>query len=297
MGASIRSLALNTGKSVGAVYNQIQKELDELPHNNEVTEQYCNRKRFQGILVVDGKYVKVKGFKKKIPLIYGIDYQTHDIPVCMLAPSENYIAMKAFFVKLKNTGYRLEAVVCDDNEAIKQAAKDVFPSSFLQLCQVHFLENIRKALKTRSDDTYKPFVEELEKRIFHKKKLGKKALKKRLFELLQEVKDDAVKVSILEHIFDYRKPLTGFVEVEKWRKLQCPRTTNLIECYNKHLQGRLKTIQGFESFSSAEKWLSAYILHRRIKKFTSCTKKFKQLNGLFSLQKTRNKRKKLPDFF
>lgn len=297
MGSSVRSLALSTGKSVGAVYAQIQREIEALPHNNEVTEKYCNRKRFQGILVVDGKYVKVKGYKKKIPFIYGIDYQSHDIPVCMLAPSENYMAMKAFFLKLKNTGYRLEAVVCDENAATKQAAKDVFPSSFQQTCHVHFLENIRKTLSTRSDETYRPFVEELEKRIFHKKKLGKKALKKQLFEMLQEVKEDAVKVSILEHIFDYRKPLTGYIEVEKWRQLQCPRSTNLIECYNKHLNGRLKTIQGFESFASAEKWLSAYILYRRMKKFTSCTKKFKQLNGLYSLQKTRNKKIKLPEFF
>ncbi|TSC57640.1 MAG: hypothetical protein Greene041619_1068, partial [Candidatus Peregrinibacteria bacterium Greene0416_19] len=37
-------------------------ELDTLPHNNDVTAWYCNWKRFGGSLVVDGKYVAVKGY-------------------------------------------------------------------------------------------------------------------------------------------------------------------------------------------------------------------------------------------
>lgn len=298
MGKSIRSLALDMGKSVGSVYKQLRKEIQDLPHNNQVTVDYCDKKRFHGVLVVDGKYVKVKGYDKKIPFIYGIDYLTHDIPICLLAPSENYIALKLFFTKLKNTGYRLYAVVCDDNKSIQQAAKDVFPDAFVQVCHVHFLENIRKSLCSRSDEMYQPFVKRLEEHIFHKPKMGKKMLKRRLHELLLEVKDDEIKVGVLHHIYEYRKLLTGYMEVEKWRKREAPKSTNLIECYNKHLNGRLKTIQGFESFHSAEKWLSAYtLLFRRMKKFTSCSKKFRQLNGLYSLQKTRNKRKKLPNFF
>lgn len=143
-GASIRTLARRIGKGIDAAYRRIVRELLRLPHNNDVTLSYCNPKRFCGFLVVDGKYVAVKGYEKKIPFIYGIDYLTHDIPICLLAPSENYQAMLQYFTKLKNTGYELLGVVCDDNEAIRMAARQVYPGVIIQLCHVHFLENIRE---------------------------------------------------------------------------------------------------------------------------------------------------------
>ena len=65
-----------------------------------------------------------------------------------------------------------------------------------------------------------------------------------------------------------------------------PRTTNLIESFNSHLQGRLKTIKGFESFKNAQTWLNIYFLRRRLKKFTDCEKQFKKLNGTASLELT-----------
>ena len=59
--------------------------MDSLPENTWLSANYCNR--WSGRLVVDGKYVKVKGYDQKIPFIYGIDYLTHDIPVGLLAPT------------------------------------------------------------------------------------------------------------------------------------------------------------------------------------------------------------------
>jgi len=63
--------------------------MDQLPENTYLSANFCNR--WSGILNIDGKYVKVKGYKKKIPFIYCIDFLTHDIPVGLLAPSENYL--------------------------------------------------------------------------------------------------------------------------------------------------------------------------------------------------------------
>jgi len=54
----------------------------------------------------------MKGYNKKTPFIYGIDYTTYDITIYILVLSENYFAMKQFFTKPKN------AVVCDDNKSI-----------------------------------------------------------------------------------------------------------------------------------------------------------------------------------
>ena len=296
-GASIRTLARVINKSVDTAYRRIMQELSVLPHNNEITLRYCNPKRFCGFLVIDGKFVTVKGYDRKIPFIYGIDYLTHDIPICMLAPSENYQALVQFFIKLKNTGYELLALICDDNESIRMAALHVYPSCVVQLCHVHFLENIRRTLKTRSEETYRGFLADLEERIFDLPCLGQKNLERHIRWRAPRHYDDPLKIATLQHIFNYSDLLTGYVKAEHLFHNGCPKTTNLIESYNKQLNGRLKTIQGFRSFQSAERWLSAWILARRLTPFTDCRGRFKRLNGTSSLENTRMTKYRLPKLF
>lgn len=296
-GASIRTLAARIGKGIDATYNRIVAELDHLPRNNEITLSYCNPKRFCGFLVIDGKFVTVKGYDRKIPFIYGIDYLTHDIPICLLAPSENYQVLLQFFTKLKNTGYELQALICDDNESIRMAARQVYPGVVVQLCHVHFLENIRRALKIRSEETYKGFFTDLEKNIFDLPYLGQVNLERHIRWRAPRHYDDPLKIATLQHIFAYSDLLTGYVKAEQLFHNGCPRTTNLIESYNKQLNGRLKTIQGFQSFQSAERWLSAWIVRRRLTPFTDCRGRFRRLNGTCSLEQTRMRKFKLPKFF
>jgi len=97
------------------------EELEKLPHCADVTRKYCNR--FCGILLVDGKYLKVKGYDKKIPVIYGIDYLTHDIPTYTLAPSENYLVCLKLFKSFRLVNYTLQSLVSDDNSNIYEACK------------------------------------------------------------------------------------------------------------------------------------------------------------------------------
>ena len=273
------------------------RELLRLPHNNEVTECYCNWKRFGGSLVVDGKYVAVKGYEGKIPFIYGMDYITHDIPACLLASSENFQVMVQFFTKLRNVGYPLRSVTCDENDAIRMAAQYVFPGCIVQICHVHFLENIRRTLKTRSEETYRAFLEDIEKHIFAVPFLGKERLEARIRWRSPRHYDDPAKIATMQHIFQNSERLTMYVKAKALLHIDCPRTTNLIESMNKQLNGRLKTIHGFESFATAERWLSSWILRKRLTPFTDCRGRFKKLNGTFSLQHTKRGRVKLPNFF
>ena len=75
----------------------------------------------------------------------------------------------------------------------------------------------------------------------------------------------------------------------------CPNTTNIIESYNSHFQGRLKSIRSFQSFESARRWLNAYIIRRRTKKFTDCKGKFKKLNTHAALELTIKKQAAWPE--
>lgn len=110
--------------------------------------------------------------------------------------------------------------------------------------------------------------------------------------ILNKYKNDPICLKVLLDI-DYRKNiLLGYLLLKNM-----PKTTNLIESFNSHLQSRLKSIKGFKSFKTADLWLNAYFIKRRTQKFTDCTGKFKHLNGKTSLQKTVKKNVEIPAFF
>lgn len=83
-------------------------ELTQLPDNTELTKEFCTYS--SGILIVDGKYIKVRGYKQKIPFIYGIDYETHDILFGLLVAAEDEVAFLKVFTILKGLNYPLQAL-------------------------------------------------------------------------------------------------------------------------------------------------------------------------------------------
>lgn len=278
-GISFRALGNVTGLSAAQMYRKIKKEMNELPENTWVTKNYCSR--FCGILVVDGKYVKVKGYKQKIPFIYGIDYLTHDIPVGILAPSENEESFLKLFRLLKTCNYPLHTVICDDRFPMAKALQYYYPKARVQLCNNHYVENIRQHLHTRIQPKHQRFFNFLYTHIFQQYKNEKKLGQDLFYLLKKQAKFDPLRQSILIDIYKRRKELFQYAHIP-----DCPKDTNLIELYNSHLQARLKSIKGFKSFQAAERWLNAYLLRRRTKPLTDCDHKFKHLNGKSSLQKT-----------
>lgn len=241
-----------------------------LPHVADITRKYCHH--FCGILLVDGKFVKVKGFERKIPVIYGVDYLTHDIPTYKFAPSENYQACLSFFQSLRLLNYPLQAVVCDDNENIREACLAVYPKAIVQTCQNHFKENIRASLGVRTDPTYQPFMREIEELFATKRALADFDYRAR--RIVLRYQHWPLCVAIMLDIQRKKNLLLGYHGLKN-----VPTTTNLIESLNSHLEGRLKTIKGFESFKHADLWLNGYFLRRRFLKYTDCEGKFKHLNG------------------
>lgn len=286
-GTPIRKLADEIGLSIAQTYAKIIDELDALPDNNQLTIDYCNR--FCGILIVDGKYVKVRGFKTKIPWIYGMDYLTHDIVVAMLAPSENSVALTQFFALVKRCAYPLQIVVSDDREAIAQGLGRIYPYGRLQLCQNHYVENIRQLLRIRTDPTHTLFFYALKIQVFDAMH-DAESVRPILYQLFMKFAQQEIDYQcILQNIEMRREELFAYAQIK-----YCPKNSNLIELYNSHLNGRLKTIKGFKHFDSAERWLNAYTIRRRTKTLTDCKGKFKLLNGYCSLSYTLKKDKTIP---
>jgi transposase-like protein len=246
--------------------------------------------RFCGYLVFDGKHFPVKGYKDNVVLLWGVDYLTHDIPHFVLAPSENYQAAVKYFRELRDVGYPLQYLVCDDNEAFKMAARYVYPKVIIQTCLNHYKENIRRDLCIRSRSTYVKFFLEIEK--LFKDRLCLPEFVWKLAELNTKYGSDPNTLRWLSSLMMRKHELVAYHQYPN-----VPNTTNLIECYNSHLEARLKVIRGFENYHSAKLFLNGYILRRRLKNFTDCKDKFKHLNGTSSLQKTLKKGLKLPQLF
>ena len=232
----------------------------------------------------------MKGYDRKIPAIYGIDYFTHDIPTYILSETEGYKPLVNFFSSLRLLNYPLNTIVCDENMCIIDACKYVYPHAIVQLCQNHYKENIRRSLDITVNPHYEEFVHLIEDLFSFKRTtddFNRKA--KNIFE---QYKHDSLCSSIMIDMAKNEYLLGG------WRNgHNIPITTNLIECFNSHLQGRLKTIKGFESFGHADLWLNGYFLRRRCKKFTSCAGKFKRLNGHNSLQISKKPDIDIPSYF
>jgi transposase-like protein len=282
-----RKLADGHNLSHAQMHFRVQKEMDSLPENTWLTANHCER--WSGRLVVDGKYIKVKGYKKKIPFIYGIDFLTHDIPVGILAPSENEHAYTKFFNLLKTCKYPLQIVITDEAGAIKQALKRIYPKARNQICHTHYLENIRQYLKVRTDDKYESFFFDLQYAFRSKHHFQKRnaLLRKIRYDYGRDVVVQALLIDIQRRnneLFAYSN-----------RMKHCPHTTNIIESYNSHLEARLKSIKGFQSFHSAERWLNAWMLRRRTKAFTDCGEPFKHLNGKCSLEMSIKKQAHWPE--
>lgn len=124
-------------------------------------QNYC------GVILLDGKYVPVKEVegkpkkglvpkskkrrgktKKGLVVLPFIDYQTHDIPVYVVAGSENMDEIEVGFQLLKDMGYPLKVLVCDESMGeIAQVAKNVFPDVIIQLCLTHYGRNIDKVFQ------------------------------------------------------------------------------------------------------------------------------------------------------
>lgn len=251
--------------------------MESLPLNEWISQKYCDN--WCGILNIDGKYVKVRGYDKKIPFIYCMDYHTHDIVAGVLCTSESFNAFFRLFELLGRIRYPLRLVVGDDSDSLKLALQSSFPGVNFQLCHTHYLENIRQALEIRTEDKYRNYFEEFV-RVF---KRGI-SFSQRMF-MLSEIDGkygqmDKLLLGINQNVRERYGELFAFER----SRIYAPHSNNLIESYNSQLEGRLGTIKGFKTKRNAERWLNAWMIRRRLKPPTDCEKPFKHLNGKCSLE-------------
>lgn len=293
-GLPFRKISEEYTLSTMTCYRRTLSFFKTLPHCADITRRYCNK--YCGILVVDGKYIKVKGYPKKIPVIYGIDYLTHDIPTYRLCSAEDYLNLCKFFESLRLLNYPLQVLISDDNENIRKACFRYYPNAVFQLCQKHYKDNIRNTLRSEIQsnlngcELYTVFLNEIYS--LFKPKRNEDDFNRVAKSILKRYLSNDLCTRIMVGIDKDKIYLLGYL-----RHKNTPRTNNIIESYNSHIQGRLKTIKGFKGFKYANLWLNAYFIRRRYKTFTDCTPKFKHLNGTFSIKRSCKNERTLPVIF
>lgn len=124
-------------------------------------QNYC------GVILIDGKFLPVKevklhkeGFiprsRKRLrsrvrgglTIVPFVDYLTHDVPTHVVASSENMDEVRVGYAHLKEIGYPLRIVVCDEKMGwIAEGARDLFPDVIIQYCLKHYTEAIYRTLK------------------------------------------------------------------------------------------------------------------------------------------------------
>lgn len=287
-GVAFRALGRKYRMSPMRVWRICEEELKKLPNNNQFTFKYCSQ--FSNTFVFDGKYFPVASAGYDWVLLWGVDYFRHDIPIIWIAPSESYQSWSKFFFYFRIITHYPQLIVCDDNGNLKMAARKNFPEVKIQTCFNHFKENIRRDLKVRSDDTYKPFMRRIEAVLTDK--LSNDAMNKKLFALYRDWHHDPVTLSVLTNIQRYQKELTGYRGIPG-----SPVTTNIIEGFNSHLEARLQAIRSFQSIAHAKLWFNGYVLKRRCTVYTDCRGKFRSLNGKSGVQLTKKPGIDLPRLF
>lgn len=166
----------------------------------------------------------------------------------------------------------------------------MYPGISWQLCQNHYLENIRQTLHIRTDPTHQHFFHSLKKRVFDDYENNEQLNAALHYVLTNYGERLLVRQTIIMEISRRRKELFSYKTISN-----CPNNTNLIELFNSHFNARLKSIKGFKTKEHARLWLNGLLIRRRTKSFTDCSPKFKHLNGKSSLQVSIKKQAEWPE--
>jgi len=113
----------------------------------------------------------------------------------------------------------------------------VYPEAKIQLCHNHYFENLRQYLSIRTEEKFQPFFYEL-KEAFKTKHHPKKR-QALLAHITYKFRNNQTILGIMVDIEKRSDELFAYKQIKG-----CPSTNNIIESYNSHLNGRLKTIKG-----------------------------------------------------
>lgn len=294
--ASLRILGRRYGKSKNTILKIIHRVTSHLPDSLVIQQKF--RPLWSGVLVIDGKVIRVYDklstklkhsslsedelrWMNKMRWLCSIDHGTGDLPHYALAGSESRIDLVMYFQTLKQMNYPLIAVVCDGSPEIPHAAKFVFGERIvIQRCTRHFLEDLRKLLPTKEDDSKgRDQLERLIVRIKYIIEADDMESMIKQFDALKRDRDtyrSRIAKQMIKSFLDIKENLCAHL---LHPELHLPHTSNDIENLFRQLNLRLRSLGRFFHQLYARDYLNAWALLRRFTKFTDCRKGRRHRNG------------------
>lgn len=219
-----------------------------------------HRKCASGILLLDGKFLKIRGEERCEHL--AIDTNIGLVNSWM-DDTENSTAYWHMYAQLKAAGYPLRAIVSDGHSGIaKLAHEEKIPH---QRCVFHLLQDLRFSLGLKQDEISGNWI---------------------LFQRLRYILMSPTLEKLVENLQFFRKYTSLLFQHKKsilrwfYRILEAatmhfsfvdgdvPRTNNQMENFIGQIEQRLKTMKGFKSEIAAKNTLNAIFASLRNHPFT-----------------------------
>jgi transposase-like protein len=277
--------------------------------------------RWDGFLMLDEKMVSVRG---KQQWFYGAFDMTGDVVHWRAAKELTVGETTAFLQEIKQLRYPCRGIVTDLDTALTRAVELEYTGKPHQYCLKHALGSLEEllgynALMARRRQSQRKMRQEFEG-LRDRKRLSLRRAEDRFLEQWQRSREQSENVRAIsslrdrcyailfarseaearEGLKDLRRS-RSMLRSRKWRAVSflerhwdrlmmhhrvrgLPRTNNMAEGFNKQIQRRLKTIEGFQHRATAIAYMNLLVAYLRLKPYTDCRGARRHLNGRNRLQ-------------
>jgi len=236
---------------------------------------------WSGILGLDGKPIKISGWKKAAFL--AVDFKTKDLVHLDFVDVENEKELEKYLLVIKDKlKYPCSFIISDlgKGKVLINLVNKIFPNVPHQACVIHFMRYVNTRLpKSKKSKYYKQnnlLREHIKKILFASNLKEVDAFLEELLSIKDRFKVKYQKAVIKSFLRHYLL-LTRHFHYHKM-----PRDNNIVENVIKQLNRKLKQIDGFKNEDNAHNFLKLWAMYYRFKAFTDS--KERTNNGKSPLQ-------------
>lgn len=263
-------LESRVGQSVGRV--TINNWVLDLGEQAKTPLEVSNelKPHWGGFLGVDGKAIYVQGAKHC--LLIAVDHPTQDLVHALVLRSENAEGFARIVTEAcLDAGYPLKGVVSDFGPGFAQAHRDHFGAMPFQACRVHFDRRLDSEIPKAKWSNKAPLYAELKERIRQVLYAPTYDEASRYLRALTEERARFKATGSTNVIRGLERNFDVYMAYHFTPGM--PADNNVTENVIKQLNKKLRLMEGFQSFESAERYMRLLVGCYRFKRFTdSCRK-------------------------
>lgn len=257
------------GRRLGIKADTVLAWVDGLGANCKSFEEIAQElnPQWSSWLLADGKAISIKGVEHA--LLLAVDASTQDIPTAQLAATEDAANWRAVFLELRDQiHYPLKGLILDGDPGLLAAAREIFPSSPIQLCLRHAQEAWPRYFKYTYKGSFRgvlPFLE-LADEITHARTRNQK---RRALRRWRQRQDGLIRCGLRDQVERFESLLPFYFTF--LRHPGMPPTNGIIESVIRQLGRKIHDTDGYKRRDNAWHSLKLLIMRYRFHLF-SCSR-------------------------